>query len=305
MKSSILWPVLFYVVSLIAAPLLPGLISKIKALFAGREGQPILQPYYDLFRLWKKGAVYSRTTSALFYIAPLITMAAMLAALSLFPVSAFGALLSFQGDLILFGYLFGLARFISILAALDTGSSFEGMGASREATFSIFNEVAFFLVLATLVKQSGSLSLSAMALPASITAGASFNPAMPLLSVTMFIVLLSENYRIPVDDPTTHLELTMIHEVMVLDHSGPDLAFILYGASLKMWMMAILASFVLLSPLTLSIWAQVSLGFVLTLTLALLIGIIESVMARFRLSKIPQFLVGATILGLIGYIITK
>jgi len=305
MKSAILWPVLFYLVSLIAAPLLPGMISKIKALFAGREGQPILQPYYDLFRLWKKGAVYSRTTSALFYIAPLITMAAMLAALALFPVSAFGALLSFQGDLILFVYLFGLARFVSILASIDTGSSFCGMGASREATFSIFNELAFFLVLATLVKQTGSLSLSEMALPPSITDGASFNSAMPLLFVTLFIVLLAENYRIPVDDPTTHLELTMIHEVMVLDHSGPDLAFILYGASLKMWMMVILASSVLLSPWTLSIWAHVSLVFVLTLTLSLLIGIIESVMARFRLIKIPQFLVGATILGLIGYIITR
>jgi len=192
---------------------------------------------------------------------------------------------------------------MTILAALDTGSSFEGMGASREAHFAIFAEIAFFLALATLARYTNSLSLSSIFESQTATINYADSPALALLIISLFVVLLVENCRIPVDDPTTHLELTMIHEVMVLDHSGPDFGFILYGASLKLWILSTFIALVVISAFPAPFWLQPLLTIAIILILGVLIGIVESIMARLRLLRVPQLLLGACVLSLLSFII--
>jgi len=294
---------IFFLLSLLAAPLLTGWIVRVKALFAGRRGAPVTQLYRDLFRLLRKGAVYSRSTSPLFWLAPMITLAATVAALALLPLPGYAALIAFPGDLILFAYLFALGRFFTILAALDTASAFEGMGASREAWYAIFAELILFLGLATLVRFTNSLSLSQIFESRAVTIEYADSPALALLLVSLFVAMLAENSRIPVDDPATPLELTMIHEVMVLDHSGPDFAFILYGAALKLWIWAMFLTLVIISsfPSPNSLRPLIAAGVLFIIATA--IGIVESVMARLRLERVPQMLMGAGALGLLSYII--
>ena len=288
---------------LILAPFLLGVINRTKAVLVGRRGAPLLQAYYDLGKLLRKGAVYSRTTTWVFRAAPAIGLASVVAALTLVPVSGIPAPLSFAGDLILFAYCLGLMRFFTVVAALDTGSAFEGMGASREVQFSALAEPALILGLAALARATGSLSLpgifSGMAGSTWLAAG----PALVLIAAALLIVFLAENARIPVDDPNTHLELTMIHEVMVLDYSGPDLAMILYGASLKLWVLGALIVNVLLSLLGLSGVAALA-GFALgMILLAVVVGVVESVMARLSLLKVPQLLLGAGALSVLAFIL--
>jgi formate hydrogenlyase subunit 4 len=304
MNRSILYSLASWLISIILAPSLFGVINRIKAWFAGRRGQPILQSYHDLYKLFRKGVVYSRTTSWLIYSSGLISLSGLLLACMLMPLLHTSAVFSFSGDLVLFAYLLGLARFFIILGALDSGSSFEGMGASREAFFSTLAEPALFLVLATLVRDTGSLSLTGLftlkaAGPVALT------PEASLLSLSLFLVLLVENSRIPFDDPSTHLELTMIHEVMVLDHSGPDFAFILSAAAVKIWLFSAFLAQVLLPATAVSSWMDPVLRIVMIYVIAVLIGVVESVMARVRLLQTPQLLIGATILALLGFIIAR
>ena len=280
-------------VVLLAPPLLLGVIGKTKAFLTGRIGPPILQPYYDLWKLWHKGAVYSRTTSWLFRAGPMVALAAFLVAALLIPLGSQPAPLSFFGDVILWAYLFGLARFATVLAAMDTGSSFEGMGASREVTFSSLAEPALFLGLAVVARQTQSLSLSQMLGPALAHAWAVSAPALGLVAASLFIVLLAENARIPVDDPATHLELTMIHEVMVLDHGGPDLGLILYGSALKLVVLGMLLVQLFLPGMP---WVGL-------LVLCLLIGAVESLMARLRLVHVPRLLMAACALAAMGLLL--
>ena len=215
------------ILGLVIAPFLLGVINRTKAVFAGRTGQPLLQPYYDIWKLLRKGAVYSKTTSWIFRAGPVLGLAVTLTAALLMPFGGLPAAISFNGDLILFVYLFGLMRFFTVISALDTGSSFEGMGASREVTFSALSEPALLIGLAAIAKCTGYISLTQMF--SSVVPGLWLHsgPALVLVGVALLIVFLAENCRIPVDDPNTHLELTMIHEVMVLDHGGPDFGFIL------------------------------------------------------------------------------
>lgn len=282
---------------LLMPPLLLGVINKTKAAFAGRLGAPLLQPYYDLVKLLRKGSVFSTTTTWVFRAGPVVTLAAVLVAALLVPLGNHPALISFNGDMILFAYLFGLARFFTASAALDTGSAFEGMGAAREVTFSCLVEPTLFFVLITLARMSKSLSLTPMLTYPSLTVWLGAGATMLLLVGALFITLLAENCRIPFDDPNTHLELTMIHEVMVLDHSGPAFGLILYGAALKLFVLG--AVFVNLampfkSTNLLLDWAAFAASM---LVLAVLIGTVESVMARLRLVRIPQLLVAAAILS--------
>ena len=288
---------------LVLAPLLLGVINRTKAVFAGRRGAPLLQAYSDLAKLLRKGAVYSRTTTWIFRAAPSVGLASVVAAMALVPVAGASAPLAFAGDLILFAYCLGLMRFFTVVAALDTGSAFEGMGASREVEFSAIAEPALILGIAALARVTGSLSLSGifsgLAAPAWHAAG----PALVLVCVALLIVFLAENARIPVDDPNTHLELTMIHEVMILDYSGPDLAFILYGASLKLWVLGALIVDLVLSSLGLAGAAALA-GFALGMgLLAVGVGVIESVMARLSLLKVPQLLGGAGALSVLAFIL--
>jgi len=227
--------IIHVIFALILCPVIPGIINRVKALFAGRKGKPVLQMYYDLGKLLKKGAVYSRTTTWIFKASPLISAATGIIGVMLVPLGKNPGLLAFPGDMVLLVYLFGLSRFATVLAALDTGSAFEGMGASREVQFSMLAEPAMLLGLCALSALSGETSMNTMF--TSLQAG-----TRPVLAAAIFIVLLAENSRIPFDDPNTHLELTMVHEAMILDHSGPDLAFIEYGAALKLGIYASLTA---------------------------------------------------------------
>jgi formate hydrogenlyase subunit 4 len=282
---------------LLAPPLLLGVIGRVKARVAGREGPPLLQPYRDLLRLAGKGAVYSRTTSWIFRAGPVVGLGAVLAAGLLVPLGAPASVVSFAGDFALVAYLLALARFVTVLAALDTGSSFEGMGAAREVTFSALAEPALFLGLLSLVRSTGGLDLTHLLGPGLAAAWLTDGPALLLVALAFFVIALAENARIPVDDPNTHLELTMIHEVMVLDHSGPDLALIQYGAALKLYLFGALVVQVALGAR----FAHPVAGFAAfaagQLLFAVAIGLVESTMARLRLSRVPQMLVGASVLS--------
>jgi formate hydrogenlyase subunit 4 len=288
---------------LVLSPLLLGVVTRVKAIFAGRTGPPLVQPYLDLERLLGKGAVYSRTTTWVFRAGPVIGLAAVVAAGLLVSFGGAPALVAFPGDFVLFAYLLGLARFVTAIAALDTGSSFEGMGAAREVTFASYAEPALFLCLLVLARATGSLSLSGMLGDALSGVWAVQGPALLLAAVALLGVALAENARIPVDDPNTHLELTMIHEVMVLDHSGPDLALILYGASLKLFLFgAVVVRLTFGFPLA-SPWASLGAFLLGMAGFAVLVGAIESTMARLRLSRVPQFLVGAGVLSLFALVL--
>ncbi len=287
----------------ISSPLLLGIIGKTKAFFAGRWGPPLLQPYYDIGKLFRKGNVYSTTTTWIFQAVPVVCMATALASSILMPLGGLKAPVQFWGDIILFAYLYGLARFFMIIAALDTGSSFEGMGASREAAFSCLAEVVLFLDFIILALLSKSFVLTRMIEGNILAAWQLFGPALLLVGISYFLVLLTENARIPVDDPATHLELTMIHEAMVLDHSGWDLAYILYGSAIKLFVLGGLFVNILIPFHGLPPMAQTVLFGAGMIVLAVGIGVVESCMARLRLNCVPQLLIGAFVLALVGLLV--
>jgi formate hydrogenlyase subunit 4 len=281
-------------------PLLLGVINKTKAWFAGRLGPPLLQSYRDIWKLLRKGAVYSRTTTWLFRAGPIVSVAAVLCAGLVLPLAANISPLGFPGDVVLFAYLFGLGRFFTMAAALDAGSSFEGMGASREAAFSALAEPALFLSMAILCVPAGSATFADAFGKLPWTTWGFEHPTYLAAALSLFAVLLAENSRIPVDDPNTHLELTMVHEVMVLDHGGPDLGFILYGSAVKLFVIGALLTHVLLPIPSSGGWRGIALLSGGELALAALVGVVESVMARLRLPRVPQFLVGAVVLAVVG-----
>lgn len=290
------------VLALVASPLALGIINRTKAIFAGRRGQPLLQAYYDVFKLLRKGAVYSSTSSWVLRAGPIVTLAAVVVCLLTVPFAGAEAPLAFEGDLILVAYLLGLARLFTVLAALDTGSSFEGMGASREITFAMLAEPALLIGLLALSRVTHTLSLSGILYKTGVTGWSIGAPA--LVAAALFVVFLTENARIPIDDPNTHLELTMIHEVMVLDHGGPDLGFVQYGSALKLWLLGILIVGVASPNLAAaSVWVREGFAVGGLLVLTLLVGTVESFMARFRLLKVPQLLVGAGALSILAAIL--
>jgi formate hydrogenlyase subunit 4 len=282
---------------LILPPLLLGVIGRVKARMAGREGPPLLQPYRDLLRLLGKGAVYSRTTTWVFRAGPVVGLAAILAAGLLVPLGAPAATVVFAGDFALMAALLGLARFVTVTAALDTGSSFEGMGAAREVSFSALAEPALFLGFVSLVHSTGGFDLTHLLGDGLAAAWQSDGPALLLVALSFFVVALAENARIPVDDPATHLELTMIHEVMVLDHSGPDLALIQYGATLKLYLFGALVVKLALGARFQDPATALAAFLAGQLAFAVAIGLVESTMARLRLVRVPQLLIGASVLS--------
>ena len=290
--------ILHVLLALLLAPLLLGVINRTKAKFAGRHGQPYLQSYYDLIKLLRKGAVYSRTTTWVFRAGPMIALAAVLIALAVVPLGGVPALAAFPGDLIVLAYVLGLARFMTVLAALDTGSAFEGMGASREVQFSLLCEPALLLGLAALAICTQSLDLSNIYGDLFQASLVRVEPAAILVAGAFLMVLLAENARIPVDDPNTHLELTMIHEVMVLDHGGVDFAFIQYGAALKLWVFSALLVGVALPLRTHQPLLDLLAGVGGVFAVAIIVGIVESTMARLRLLNVPQMLVAASALAI-------
>ncbi|RJP73091.1 MAG: hydrogenase [Ignavibacteriales bacterium] len=293
---------IIFIALLIVSPLFfIGLINKVKAIWAGRKGASLLQPYYDFGKLLKKGEVISKTTSFAFRLSPSINVAAVLFVLLMIPIPGLGSVLHFEGDFILFAYSLALSKFFTVIAALDTGSAFEGMGASREVTFTTIVETAFFVVLGSLALLTNQFSFESIF--AAINLSLVYTPLIKiLLVVSLFIMLLAEGSRVPVDDPNTHLELTMIHEVMILDNSGPDLAFIQYAAALKMTIISVLIANLLLPP-ELILPAALSLFVVILLVVFIAVGLVESLIARSRISHVPQFLFLMTALSLTAFAI--
>jgi formate hydrogenlyase subunit 4 len=289
--------------ALTLAPLLLGVTNRAKAAMAGRVGPPLLQPYHDLVKLLRKGAVYSRATTWVFCAGPVVAFAGAVVATVLVPFGSGRALVTFPGDLLLFVYVLALGRFFTAIAALDTGSSFEGMGASREVAYASLAEPALLLALAAIARTTGSMSLSGMV--GGVTGGAWAHAAPPLAlaAAAILVVFLAENGRIPVDDPATHLELTMIHEVMVLDHGGPDLAMILYGAALKLWLLGALLVGLVVPVHTGDPWIDTGAATAGMVALAVVVGLVESQMARLRLVHVPNLLVGATVLSVLALIL--
>jgi len=295
-------PILQALFILAVPPIMLGVIVKTKAQFAGRVGPPVLQPYYDLAKLLRKRSVFSRTTTWVFRAGPVIGVTAPLIAAAFIPIGDGDAMVSFDGDFLVVAYLLGLARFFTMAAALDTGSAFEGMGAAREATFACIAEPAFVMGLLAIARANHALSLSGFLGPSVAAHWPHDGPSFVLVAAGLFVVMLAENCRLPVDDPSTHLELTMIHEVMVLDHGGPALGFISYGAAVKLFVFAAML-IRLVIPITepgWAIWLALAGG---TIAISIAIGVVESTVARLRLTHVPAFLLAACLLCALGVVL--
>jgi formate hydrogenlyase subunit 4 len=288
------------IAALAFSPLLTGIIQRIKAMFAGRKGQPLLQAYYDLFRLLRKGTVTSRTTSWVFRMAPVVIFTATLGATCFVPFLLLSPKPLFTGDVVMLIYFLGLARFLLILSALDTGSAFSGMGASREAFFAALAEPVLFVCLLTIMRANNTSSIM-MALSAPMIAD---SITVLLSALPLFIVLLAENARIPFDDPNTHLELTMIHEVMILDNSGPGLALLEYAAAIKLWLFSLVLARILFPLSGAAPLLQAIMILTLITLIAIVVGVVESVTARVPLLKVPQLLFAAGVIALLGFFIS-
>jgi formate hydrogenlyase subunit 4 len=291
--------------AILIAPLLPAVIQKVKAYFGGRQGPPLLINYYTMAKLFKKGSVYSTSTTFVFKMGPVVGCATSLMMLLFFPLAGIAPLFSFHGDVLILFYLMGLGRFFTILAALDTASPFEGMGAAREAFFSTLAEATVFGILILFFRITGSLSFADFfsgTQPIAITG--THGAQLILVIVALYIVMLTENSRVPVDDPATHLELTMIHEVMILDHSGPDLALIELGAWFKLLFYSAFLS-MLLNPFQLeNIWLNGLLFYTVVTFIYMTIGTVESITARYKMNMVPKFILTPFILVFFATILT-
>jgi formate hydrogenlyase subunit 4 len=265
-----------------------GLIKKTKAFWAGKKGSSILQPLFDTIRLFKKDFVISKTTSVVFKIAPVITFATVLFAAMFVPLSNGSAIVNVEVGLIIFAYTLGLGKFAALISAMDTGSSFEGMGASREACFTSIVEPAFFMVIASIMALTGNFTFDSLSMITSNAGG--YGVLISVFAVAvLFIMLLIEGSRVPVDDPATHLELTMIHEVMILDNSGSDLALFSWANGIKMLLISSLIANIII-PNSISGWLNVLLYLLIVFGISIIIGTIESGMARIRMSHVFEFI---------------
>ena len=313
--------------AIVTAVFFPGIILRVKSIASGRKGPGIMQPWKNILLLLRKGSVFSTTTSFIFRLAPVVYLSTILCALLLLPFPAMPSMFGFNGDFILFAYLLALGKFLFILGALDTGSSFEGMGANREALYSMLAEPAFFILLGTLALLTGNTSMQQIFESFRFAGHNSF--IIGFIAVYLLIqIAMIENSRMPVDDPKTHLELTMIHEVMILDHSGFDLALMHIGTALKFAMYGLLiANF--LVPVDAGVLLvnseegivnseqgivnsmggpgmiilQMGVYFAIQIAFAGMIGLMESFRARKKLARNPQFIVTLSSIALVAFIL--
>jgi formate hydrogenlyase subunit 4 len=290
------------VLMLIAAFFFPGIILRTKSITSGRKGPGIFQPIKDINVLFSKGSVFSKTSGIIFQIAPVITLSSILCALLVIPFANQKAIISFEGDFVFFAYLLAFGKFFAILGALDTGSSFEGMGANREAFFSMLVEPAFFILLATFAMFTGYTSFSNIFNHFFLT-GNNYVLIYSIIGFYLFVqIAMVENSRLPVDDPKTHLELTMIHEVMILDNSGFDKALIHIGSYLKFAIYGSLMYNVIV-PARWNLFLQGALFLVVQMVFAMIIGLIESFRARNKMNKNPKFILSLSAIAWIAFII--
>ena len=297
--------ILFWVLAILLAPLFSAFILKVKAFFGGKKGPPLLINYYTLAKLFQKGSVYSTSTTFIFKLGPMVSLGAVVTALLFLPFAGCPPVFSFSGDVLFILYLLGLGRFFTIAAAMDTASPFEGMGAAREAYFPIICEATLFMILILFYLLTGELRLAAY-FSGSQPLGMWQVAGSPMLFVVLafFIILLAENSRVPVDDPATHLELTMIHEVMVLDHSGPDFGFIELGSFCKLFFYAAIVARLILPFESGYPAVNLCLFAASLLVVYLAVGVMESIMARYRMDSVPKFLLTSFALAFFATVIT-
>jgi len=302
MGIDILQGIISIIVILGLSPLFAGLVNKQKAILTGRIGAPILQPYFELQKIFKKETINATSSSFISRISPLINLVTLVIAAAMLPVGFWKPLISFSGDIILFAYILGLARFFQILAAMDIGSSFEGMGAAREATFALFAEPIFFFTIGSISFISGFTSLFDIYHSIELT-NISYGVFIIICSISVFMLAVSECSRMPVDDPNTHLELTMIHEVMILDNSGIDLFLYQYSSYIKLFIYAILeiSFFYPFSQQSYLLGILIFITGSAALTFAL--GVVETIISRSKMKNIPQYLLFATAIGILNLLI--
>jgi formate hydrogenlyase subunit 4 len=290
-----------FILLIISAILFPGIISITKAKMQGRKGPGIFQPWKDIFRLLKKGTVYSTTTSLIFKIGPVVYFSSIFLGLMFIPFNNFPGFISFKGDIFFFVYLLGIGKFLSIISALDTGSGFEGMGANREALYSMLAEPAFFILLATISLINGSSSFVEMYAYFDINDTASW--VFIVLAVYILVqIAMIENSRLPVDDPKTHLELTMVHEVMVLDNSGFDLGIIQIAGGFKFALYGGIILNLFLSAFDLALIPSIILFLTGQILFAITVGLLESFRARLKMAYNPQFILSLSAIALLAFI---
>jgi len=287
---------------LLFCPLFAGIVNKQKAIFTGRVGAPILQPYYELFKLFRKETINSSTSSFISTISPVINLVSVAIAACMLPIGFAHPLISFSGDIILFAYLLGLSRFFQILSAMDIGSSFEGMGAAREATFAVFVEPIFFFTVGSIAFMNGFTSIYDIFHSIKLDS-ISYIIFIIVCSISVSILAVTECSRMPVDDPNTHLELTMIHEVMILDNSGLDLFLYQYSSYIKLFIFVIIET---------SFWIPLGihnhiLGIIIFILIVLAVStalaVAETASTRFKMKNIPQYLLFATAIGILNLLI--
>ena len=283
-----------------ASLIFPGIIIKTKAKLEGRKGPGLLQPLFDIARSFKKGSVYSSTTSLVFQLAPVVSLASIVVATLFIPFGETRGLLSFEADFVFFTYILAIGKFLMIIGAMDTGSGFEGMGANREALYSMLVEPAFFILMGSMALLTKAVSLHDFYM--GVYGSSHLTYLLVIVGIFLLLqIVLVENSRLPVDDPKTHLELTMVHEVMVLDNSGFDLAIIHYSAALKFALYgSLIANFIIPAGAP---WGVQLIVFLIVQTgCAVMIGISESFRARNKMAKNPQWILTLSAISLIVFL---
>ena len=291
------------------APLLTGLVRKVKARLQRRIGPPVLQPYRDLRRLMTKDVVLADNASWLFRVAPYTIFACTWVAAALIPTFATGLMFSWSGDLIVIAGLLGTARFAQALAALDIGTAFGGIGASREVMIASLAEPAMILIVFSVALIAGSTQLSVVA-DHMLNGQVGLRVSLALALVALVIVAMAENARIPVDNPATHLDLTMVHEAMVLEYSGRHLAMIELGVALKLLLYVSMIACIFF-PFRLAsgdagLGAYLIGGIAYLAKLAVggaMLGIFEMSIAKMRVFRLPNFVGAALMLSLLGVLL--
>lgn len=314
MLSEIAISIIQIIVILALAPLLSGIIKKIKAFFQIRKGASIFQPYFDIVKLLRKDSVVSGNVSWIFHAAPVISLAAVLTAGLIVPLFISNMPFSFAGDLIAVVYLFALARFFTALASLDAGSSFGGMGGSREMFVASMVEPALMLSIFAIALNAGSTNLGQISQTVSAMGLSAFSPYHLLAFVALFIIAIAETGRIPVDNPATHLELTMIHEAMILEYSGKQLAIVELGAMVKQLLVFSLLANIFFPWGIAADMSAASFAFAIIalmikiVVLGAAMAMVETSTAKWRLFRLPDLLSVSLLLSflsLVSFIIVR
>lgn len=269
-------------------PLIIGIINRVKAIWAGKFGQSILQPFFDIIKLLRKKTIRSDSSSFITAFALPLQLVSIITAVSIIPFGKIKPFISFEGDFFFFIGLLGISTFCQIIIAMESAGSFQGMGASREINFSIFVEPAIILLFGSMIFYTKSYSLNRMLMEFGFLSLEKIMVGI-ILGISFFLLILIEGKRIPIDDPNTHLELTMIHEAMILDLSGKDLAIAIYSGYLKIFIFSLITSNIFI-PTFISNNLSILFLILIIIFIAILIGAIESLFPRVRMNHIPDFM---------------